>query len=249
MRKKIGQEVKRNKTQIKGGEKTMKAIIRLFMVAICLAFAGTASAAIQDSKHDFSADSAATTYRVAGEDRMCVFCHTPHNAVEQVPLWNRSSSVSGYSLYTSSATLTSATKNAVIDNTNISYKCLTCHDGTLTIGGGAVRFTSNAMDIDANKVTGLTAVGSAASNGLTDDHPIGFSYDRVLNGTNNDAMFQTIAFVTGAGRGLKFYNSAAGGNQMECATCHDVHGQAAPTTKFLRTNVTGSYLCLTCHIK
>jgi len=129
-----------NKNQMKGGEK-MKKMFSLFMMALlCLVFVGSASAGIRNSKHDFSVNSAANseTYST-DEDRMCVFCHTPHNAVENVPLWNRSASVGAFALYTASATLTSSTKASVIDSTNISYKCLTCHDGNVSIGGAVQR--------------------------------------------------------------------------------------------------------------
>lgn len=243
-------KIKETKTLKKGGEKMMKTIFKLVMVALlCSVFAGTASAEILNSKHDFSDDSTEGTYASGSESRMCVFCHTPHNAVENVPLWNRSSAAGAvYRLYTASATLTSATKVSVITNANISYKCLSCHDGAITIGGGVVQFKGNANTGNAtNSISGLTQISNGAS-GLTDDHPIGFDFQRAGNAVA-DPNIKGIATVTGAGFGLKFYNAGGKQNQMECATCHDVHGQAAPGTKFLRTFTTGSYLCLTCHIK
>jgi predicted CXXCH cytochrome family protein len=39
-------------------------------------------------------------------------------------------------------------------------------------------------------------------------------------------------------------------NQVQCASCHDVHNQeSVPGTHLLRVDQTGSGLCLTCHIK
>jgi len=236
---------------MKGGEKMMKTIFRLFMVALLsLAFAGPASAVIRNSKHDFSISSAANsaTYST-DEDRMCVFCHTPHNAVENVPLWNRSGGTAAYLLYTTSATLTSATKASVIDADNISYKCLSCHDGTISIGGGAVNGnidTNQSGATPEDKVTNGFDIGAAASNSLTDDHPIGFDFERVSTGTGPDTNIKSMAQAIAVG--LKFYKAGTKVNQMECASCHDVHGQAA-ATKFLRTDNAQSALCLSCHIK
>ncbi|MBE9535885.1 MAG: cytochrome c3 family protein [Proteobacteria bacterium] len=197
-----------------------------------------------NSKHDFSSDSG-NSYAVtdgATEDRMCVFCHTPHNAVENIPLWNRSGQTGTYELYTSSATLTSAVKNSVITSDNISYKCLSCHDGTITIGGTSV--VNGDIGGTGEFLSGTALIMDGES--LTDDHPIGFDYSRVS--ANGDAAgIKTVAEVTGT---VKFYKAGTTKtNQMECASCHDVHGQAAPGTKFLRTSNTGSALCLTCHIK
>lgn len=242
MSKKILMKYESNKTQMRGGEKMMKAIFRLCLVAMLGAvFAGPASAAILDSKHDFSSDSANTTYAVAGEDRMCVFCHTPHNAELSVPLWNRSGGGSTFLLYTTSSTLTSAVKVSAITTDNISYKCLSCHDGTVAIGSGVINGNIGGA---GDKISGATGVGRGTKS-LTDDHPIGFDFSRVS--ANGDTYIQDFTYATAAG--MKFYKAGSLVNQMECASCHDVHGQAAEGTKFLRTSNNGSKLCLSCHIK
>jgi predicted CXXCH cytochrome family protein len=238
-----------NKNQMKGGEKMMKTIFRLFMVALlCLAFAGPVSAEIRNSKHDFSRTSGANSITYStDETRMCIFCHTPHNAVENVPLWNRTMGDElTFAMYTASATLTSAVKSSAIDTTNISFKCLSCHDGTVSIGGGVQQGNLNTTQTNGTSQslgTADTAVGRGGD--LTDDHPIGFDFNSV--GMAQDLNIKSLADAKAAG--MKFYNAPGRSNQMECASCHDVHGQAAPGTKFLRTANNESKLCLSCHIK
>ena len=48
-------------------------------------FTGVADVGIRNTKHDISANGS-----LAGTiTQKCVFCHTPHNAQRNVPLWNR----------------------------------------------------------------------------------------------------------------------------------------------------------------
>lgn len=221
----------RKKTQMKGGEKMLKAIIKLSIVAIVsFAFVGSASAGIKNSKHDFSSGGT-NTYK-GSSTQICIYCHTPHNAVEDVPLWNRTDGSGSYELYTASPTLTSAVVASAIDSTNISWKCLSCHDGTLAPASYAGSGASGAV------ITGVANLGDDLSN----DHPIGFEYDTAA--AEDNTGLETMA--TASGNGAKFYGASA--DIMECASCHDVHG-ADGYAKFTRTTMVGSALCLACHIK
>lgn len=235
-----------NKIKMKGGEKMKKMISGvMIMVAMCFAFVATANAGIRNSKHDFSAGTSYSSFEIVGENRMCIFCHTPHNAQEAIPLWNRSSTTTGYKLYTSSVTLTSATKASAIDSGNISYKCLTCHDGTVGIASGAV---NGNVPTGADKTVASGDVGFLDTD-LSNDHPIGFDYVAAASGAaNGDDYIRKIATATA--NGMKFYKDSTGTNQMECASCHDVHNNAFPNApRFLRTTIAGSALCLACHDK
>lgn len=73
---------------------------------------------------------------------------------------------------------------------------------------------------------------------LRNDHPISVTYD-----ASRDPAF--VAPVSGAVNGLPLYGS--GKNQVECASCHNVHDNA--NAPFLRVSNGGSALCLKCHIK
>ncbi|MBE9536934.1 MAG: hypothetical protein IMF07_07105 [Proteobacteria bacterium] len=209
-----------------------------------------------------------------GTEEVCVFCHTPHNAGGELPLWNRYSSSGSkpFLMYSSSATLTTATKqNAGLSADSPSRLCLSCHDGTTAInalintsatGGGRPDFAGTSDTSFA--MTGAYDEGEGAYLGtnLTNSHPINFNYnDAQVEETT--AGLKTIAVVK---TDLKFFDDDGDGTAefMECATCHDPHvsygwlttqgGLPSGTgdlryTPFLRKPNVSSALCLTCHNK
>ena len=123
------------------------AIIIIFLLSISVypvysTFAGvptgTTYTAVNYTVHNFARDTAGTfglneferQYMAtnAGATQVCIFCHTPHNASRAVPLWNRPAldqpAASAYRLYTSSSTLSTTVKNAVLTATSESLLCL-----------------------------------------------------------------------------------------------------------------------------
>lgn len=62
---------------------------------------------------------------------VCVYCHTPHGANQQVdaPLWNHTISTSQYQVYDKPTTLNQNVSNPGPN----SLTCLSCHDGTVSI--------------------------------------------------------------------------------------------------------------------
>lgn len=230
----------------------------LTATALTLLFSSVAfGTTIKGSKHDFSSSSAFTgALRSTNQDQICIFCHTPHNAVKNVPLWNRSNpDPTTYKLYTSSATLNEAkgTKSKLYAD-SISLFCLSCHDGTASNIANLVVNKSAAITGNWNWTTrgGTGSVNTTPANltadnlSLTNDHPIGFTYPT----TDPTLKLQPLANVkTGFGGKTVFFNSNGGANinQMECSSCHAVHDNFAGP--FLRTYNTSSALCLTCHNK
>ena len=193
--------------------------------------------------------------------RVCVFCHTPHNArvtaigVPNAPLWNRDFATDNYTFY-QSGSMDSVTPT----QTHIKSKlCLSCHDGTLAIGGvgvvaGQLNYTFEMLGTDGGKIpagelganTGYTAnLGTDLSN----DHPISIVYDDDLS-TKDGALRPpgTTAYIGMRGKGLHpsvplepsaIANGVPSGNAtVECTTCHDPHITSTDATagniKFLR---------------
>lgn len=182
-------------------------------------------AGIVGSKHDFSASG-----RGGGE--VCVFCHTPHNAMTTVtgsPLWNHQLSATTYTLY-SSPTRTEAPEQPRTP----SKLCLSCHDGTIAIGsfGG---HTGNQF------VVGAANLGTDLSN----DHPISVRFRHqtlaVSAALNCIGCHYTIVGLPRPADDLPFY-----GGYVECATCHEPHSQG-PAPKMLRKTMGQSTLCVHCH--
>lgn len=217
---------------------------KLMLLAAALTLVATQSLAvtsIRNTKHDLSSTSTASN-NSTNYGEICIFCHTPHKAVDQqnAPLWNRS----GTSAITISDYYNSATLDTVSQPAQVTAKiaqsdvklCLSCHDGASL---------TNDLANPSNLVAGAQPLGLAEIAGtnpanigldLHDDHPIGMVYNTVVSNTPTEWVANPVSSI-------KFYD----GGVMWCSSCHDVHdNNAAP---FLVTSNAASALCLGCHNK
>ncbi len=200
-----------------------------FMVVTFLMFFGQLAMAqtITGSAHDFSDDS----WNTSGQ--ICLVCHTPHNAdvtVTNAPLWNHETTMATFSTYSS------ASMDATTGQPDASSKlCLSCHDGTV------------AVDNFGNQTGGSHFLSGNSNIGtdLSDDHPISFTYDVALSAIDHGLYNPTI---TNSGLGGTISGDLLIGNQVQCASCHDVHNGSG-VDKLLRKTNDASALCLTCHNK
>jgi len=201
------------------------------VLLLVLAYPRATYSGIEGSTHDFSG-------RGWSGSRICVVCHTPHGAdlsVTDAPLWNHevTTATATYQLY-SSPTLDAA----VLPPEHYGSKlCLSCHDGTVAIDsfGGA---------------TGTEFMGGDALIGtdLRGTHPIGIVYDSGLALTDG-GLHNPETQVTSLG-GTIDKDLLFGTNNLECASCHDVHNsESLGKPHLLRITTDGSALCLTCHDK
>src|SRR4029079_19336304 len=100
------------------------------------------------------------------------FCHTPHGASGDAPLWNRFSSAATY------IPCSSSTARATIGQpTGSSKLCLSCHDGTVALGMVNSRSTPIQMQ---NNITTIPIGPANLGTDLSDDHPVSFTYDNAL---------------------------------------------------------------------
>ncbi|GAM08940.1 doubled CXXCH motif protein [Geobacter sp. OR-1] len=229
----------------------MKKQLALLAAAALVASATGAIAGIVGTPHDLSGTYGNTEL---GGDQICVFCHTPHNPVSAVPLWNRHNpSAADFSLYKTSATLTAATKASAFNSGSVSLFCMSCHDGQTALGdikNPGVDSANVAIVMDTSTVIRST-YGDNLTRDLTNSHPVGFNY---ASAASQDATLATKATVesklkTANVGGVIFFNdnNNTTGDMMECASCHKVHDNEY--TKFLRISNSGSNLCLACHVK
>lgn len=219
----------------------------VIMLAMLVAAFPVFATSIVNSAHDLSAGTSYYTPDPTTETatELCVFCHTPHNAVSTLaPLWNKTMTAQVFTLY-SSTTL----NGTVSQPSNASIACLTCHDGTLSVvavsnpEAGEVGYTmagATGNILGTGKLTGNANMGSD----LTNDHPVTVTYrDDLDTGLNAN---------TGATVGVLPLFGAGPNYSVECASCHNVHDPgtaAAGTLPFLRTGNTRSAMCLICHNK
>jgi predicted CXXCH cytochrome family protein len=215
------------KLRIANRRNAMRRLNRILVttaaIVVLVGLPVAAWAGISGTAHDLSAS--------AGGGQICVVCHTPHNAIEPTagPLWDHTlTAVTDYGAYTSD-TLTATDVDG--DPGSTSLLCLSCHDGTVAVDafGGAAG--------SGNIGTGAANLGTD----LTDDHPIGFTYSTTLATTDGGLIDPTTL------TDIELFG--ASDDQLECASCHEVHDNA--NSPFLRVSNTtpASGLCLTCHIK
>lgn len=216
-------------------------------------------AGILNTKHNLST-SGPNSIKASSEQEVCAFCHIPHNSQPGKPLWNREMPSSSYTLYTS--TYLERTNYPVPSDLGsaddapgqLSRQCLSCHDGTIAIGGiYAIRGTIlgsalSVNDTNANGTMKSSADGHIGSD-LSNHHPVGFEYDPSVT-IAYDSGVKTIELKNSPDSPIKLYASS-GKNYVECASCHDVHSE---NTKFLRVDVGShgenvSQTCTSCHEK
>jgi len=217
---------------------------------------------ITGTPHDLSTK---ITYGSA-EKQICVFCHTPHNALRNIPLWNRNDpTITLY--YNTSVTLTS-TAQAVgsFDKASISSFCMSCHDGVPSLGNIKNDPTGRGVTGQQGLTNGRIGTMGAAQakvetilgSNMADDHPVGFDYEKAraedAGKPGSDDRLHTMTYARGELQSNRIFfelrdvnNNIYARNQIECASCHKVHDDSiAP---FLRQTNAMSRLCLACHNK
>ena len=220
---------------------------KLMLLAAALTLVATQALAvtsIKNTKHDLSTTSTgATTVKSTNYEEICIFCHTPHKAIDQLnaPLWNRSGTDAiVITDYYNSATLDVGISNPATVTAAIAVSdaklCLSCHDGASLTNDLANPSNLEAGVQPAGLAELLAANPANIGVDLHDDHPIGMVYADVVTATPTE-------FVASPVGSIKFYD----GGVMWCSSCHDVHDNTA--APFLATSNVASGLCLACHNK
>ncbi|HZZ83306.1 MAG TPA: cytochrome c3 family protein [Anaeromyxobacteraceae bacterium] len=252
----------------------MRNFVKAILVG-ALALPLAAQAQISTTKHNLGSTGSGSV-KTSATAEICIFCHTPHNASTTKALWNHTLSVSGYSWDDGSGS-TKTSQGTTLPTTqaqfsiNGSGRCLSCHDGTVSVGNvmnyqasattfsGFTAYTNRVTAAGNIDVNSRYAVGESSN--LSKNHPVGIPFAGQTGGApvgmNNYYGVNTASCTTQSGGGC--VNNATNGYglplylkgavyQIECATCHEPHG-AGNNNQFLRVANTGSALCLTCHQK
>lgn len=189
------------------------------------------------------------------ETQICVFCHTPHGATPQTPLWNRPSPDTMGNFPTFNAIyVQDFSTNFGIDDTNAlgastvvattkydanqtygeypngaTKLCLSCHDGVTAIGTLANgRTIQMAAGKDTLKNAGSAMFWDPVNGGGMDfsrSHPVSFVY------TDAVAVYlggvKTEGYVSSVPTAILDSQS-----RMQCTTCHDPHLDTKDTDNF-----------------
>lgn len=249
------------------GLMSVLAILLALMPAVAFASEVPPGTGIRGSAHDFSGKTAGAA--VTG---LCTFCHTPHRAQETRLLWNHTLSQNTYSWSDVSQTIGGTPLPTISQTwTGPTKFCLSCHDGSVTIGDIAwfnEKSWTGAETLDTEKHdTGEFNIATPTGD-MKGNHPVAHpypfqlapsTYNSVATGQSvvvsefvADPTVKGIRLFTDQG-GIVLAGATVGSTGIECSSCHDPHN--GPTVKdhpLLRGELGGDspeYICVKCHAK
>jgi hypothetical protein len=224
---------------------TLLAIAALTALGASAVIAGQApTTGVNGSMHDITylGGTGYGGYQQDDFQRVCIFCHTPHNAQPQgdvpAPLWNHAESTVDLAPYTWAAPANLPITFDVDPLIGPSRLCMGCHDGITAVDkhGPDVGTAAGTAAYKALPGTAMSSPGRAITD-LTVTHPIGFLYseaqavrpgelvdpleefiDNVPDGPDVDTTDRALWGGTG-----KVINDTLYGGYMTCASCHEVH--------------------------
>ncbi|MCL5271266.1 MAG: cytochrome c3 family protein, partial [bacterium] len=202
---------------------------RHFVIALLLmAAAGLprAQQSVLNTPHNLSVTGPGPV-KAAGEDRVCIFCHTPHGARTDAPLWNRRDSTAVYLPYNSPSL-----KAQPGQPTGASKLCLSCHDGTVALGD----LVSEKAIVPTAPSATIPAGPGLIGTDLRDDHPISFNYFESLS-LAGDRLTAPATWDTRV--------KLDPASEVQCTTCHEPHDNQ--WSNFLVMSNQDAALCQQCH--
>nr|WP_279342363.1 cytochrome c3 family protein [Geotalea sp. SG265] len=184
--------------------------------------------------------------------QICIFCHTPHNAVINRGLWNRQETTQLFGQYSSTSLHIRTDLKSVSDYNEpngSSRLCLGCHDGVTALGA-VVQGPNSGTNI---AIKGNPALAMSGTHVFTrfkitnDHHPISFNYAKVQPSMAN---YKPVP----AGGNVKLDHLG----RMQCTTCHDPHQtkdttmpfwvwEYIPPDPYASPANSHDAVCLTCH--
>jgi hypothetical protein len=238
----------------------MRFVILTFLVLVLMTGISTGAGpkiSENGNKHNFSASNTLVGYRAVddGDPRgrqICIFCHTPHRASSEGPLWNRNAPTGGFKRF-SSPTLAIDDAGAIAATqygqpSGSSRLCLSCHDGVTALGAVFTTPGSNIAFIDGK--------GGASGGGVTlgyetysSHHPVSFNYSQsvrnLLTASPYNKDLETLP-PTNFDANVKLDRQ----ERMQCTTCHDPHqdkSDPAGNTHPFWVTTTYEKVCESCH--
>jgi hypothetical protein len=175
--------------------------------------------------------------------RVCIFCHTPHNAQVNAlaPLWNHTmSALPPTQAYAWAAPANLAIGFAADYLVGPSRLCESCHDGVTAVDSHGPTAGVGTAQGNNNGNHALASVGRFFGEAqLATTHPIGFLYSEAMTNRPGELMDPTTNFFIDTvpdgntnpdtrnratwTAGTKMINDTLYGGYVTCASCHEVH--------------------------
>lgn len=204
----------------------------LVLVIPGVIFAGGGNT-VFNTKHNLSA-SGQGAIKSPTETRVCIFCHSSHNASKEGPLWNHeTTSPSKFTTYKRS------TMDGSAEQPNGATKlCLSCHDGTIAVG--AIRRVSRPVPMQQVGGNGEIPAGRKSNLGtdLSGTHPVSVKFQQNAAMTDKNLVWPPNDPENKVGTDADGY--------VQCTSCHDPHKSRSDEYPFWK-KTTFDEVCKACH--
>lgn len=208
--------------------------LALLMLTVLFTTIAAASGSVFNSRHNLST-SGKGEIRSTTETRVCIFCHSSHNASSEGPLWNHVTTTPGkFNTYTRS------TLDSKPEQPNGATKlCLSCHDGTIAVG--AIRGLSQPIPMRNVGQFGEIPSSKKSHIGtdLTGTHPVSIKYDQSTAIADKNLRWPPIDSENKVGPDANGY--------VQCTSCHDPHDDSRSTKYPFWKKATFDEVCKVCH--
>lgn len=207
------------------------AIIATLMMLASLMQARAES--VINSKHNLST-SGQGAIKAATESRVCIFCHSSHNASKEGPLWNHETTAERFVTYDRS------TMQGRAEQPNGATKlCLSCHDGTIAVGAVKgldrpieMRNVGGKGEIPANRTSHI-------GTDLSGTHPVSVKYQQSQAASKQHLRWPPVDPEGRVGTDADGY--------VQCTACHDPHDDSRSERYPFWNKKTFDEVCDVCH--
>lgn len=220
----------------------MRSAARLSGLLLVPTLAAAQAGNVAATLHNLSS-SGPGELRAEGEREICKFCHVPHSAEAQTPLWGHAPATTRRYEVPDLASGPAGRASAPQPEGG-SRLCLSCHDGSVALGDLGRR--GRIAMAGAQRL----APGRPAHLGtdLSGSHPVSVALPESPEGGRGEAsdmVLRPLALVRAEGR---VHLDAQG--RMQCRTCHDPHDDRffePGRVPHFWVAASVSEVCLACH--
>jgi predicted CXXCH cytochrome family protein len=211
----------------------MRIVKFIGVVLLAMLAMGAQRESVRNTRHNLSA-SGPGAIRAVSETRVCIFCHTSHNATNEGPLWNHeTSSPAAFRTYDR------ATMEGTAQQPNGATKlCLSCHDGTIAVGS----VHSSEADIQMQNVGGGGEIPAGRKSHIGTDlsgtHPVSVKMNEEVSLGRTSLRWPPHDPEGEVGLDRSGY--------VQCTACHDPHGSRSEALPFWQKE-SYSEVCRVCH--